>query len=233
MSHLSEGFAITDIQALADVIEKTCPELELVRAKEFRTWTRAGELNGMSMVLPGFYQLKLLVMLNEKGVDIKSVFSQAGVRLPENAADIETQPWSESDQQKLCRIPQFNAAMEDFCRTVRNQDAEFVIRAKNDSRAYSIGLIPHCDPRRSGEYVAITDTYNNGNGLFSKAGFGGIARDGSKEVWGPALRQNYAVHAAERSIQQQIGNPESPLYNKSYKRVPTTDGSVRIEVYAD
>lgn len=130
------------------------------------------------------------------------------------------------------KINEYNAAMQKFCLTTRNQDAEFVIRRK-DRKGYEIGLVPHIDPTRTGEYVTMTDTYMGGGGLFSTTGLGGIVRDPvtGEEVWGPELRRNYAVCAAERAIQKQINDPTSPIY--AMQRVTLADGSIRIEALSN
>lgn len=225
MSHLTEGFAITDIEAMQRVIETQCPDLELVRKKEFRTYTSAGSTSLLTYVLPGFYQLKLLLQMHSDKLDIQAIFSRAGVPLPAQLVDIEKQPWTEAQHQKLIAIPEFKTAMEKFCRNTRNQDAEYVIRAKAGGM-YEIGLIPHPDPTRAGEYAAITDTWESA--LFSLKGVGGITTDQNGQVvWGPQLRQGYAVCAAERAVARQVADPNSPIYDMT--RVTLPDGSIRIE----
>lgn len=233
MSKIAEGFAITDIEALNEVIKATCPDLELVKQKQFRTYTRAGDTHGQDYVLPGVYQLKLLVQLHQDGVDIRSLFAEIGVQLPESLLDIEKTPWSYKDQDKLLKNRDFKDAMEKFCRETRNQDAEYVIRMKPNlpqaRGSYEIGLIQHPDPQRDNEFVALTDTFSAGAAIFHAKGVGGIRGvHGGEEVWGAELRRNYATHAAERAVQRQIDDPTSGVY--AMNKVTLSDGTVRIEV---
>ena len=234
MSNLAAGFAITDIEALAEVIKATCPDLELVKQKTFRTYTKAGDSGAQHFVLPGFYQLKLLLQMHKDGINIRQLFASVGVPLPESLADIEKTPWTSAQQSKLLTASaEFRAAMTKFCGTVRNQDADYVIRMKNGvsgaAGSYEIGLIKHPDPLRDNEYVALTDTYAAGDAIFRVKGVGGTRGvHGGEEVWGPELRRNYATLAAERAVQRQIDDPSSNVY--AMNKVTLKDGTIRIEV---
>jgi len=233
MSKLAEGFAITDIEALAHVISTTCPDLEIVRQKEFRTYTRAGDTHSQHYVLPGIYQLKLLAQLHADGVNVRELFASCGVALPEALADIEKTPWTAEAQNRLRTNRTFCDALTKFCKNVRNQDAEFVIRMKQNLSAardsYEIGLIRHPDPQRDNEFVALTDTFSRGAAIFRAKGVGGLRGvHAGEEVWGAQLRRNYATCAAERAIQRQIDDPSSGVY--AMEKVTLPDGSVRIEV---
>jgi len=154
MSHLESGFAVTDIEALAVSVKQQCPELELVRQKNYRTWaTDHGSLVG-DYPLPGIYQVKLMSALKKKGIDVHAIAKAKGVELPANLLDLLKKPWNLSVQRKLFADPAFATAYKQISADVVGKDAEFVIKykdGKGSKGAYEIGLVPH--PSNKGEYV--------------------------------------------------------------------------------
>ncbi len=229
MSHLASGFCVTDIEALALTVKEKCPQLELVRQKEYRTWTtdHGGSLVG-DYPLPGLYQLLMVASLKKQGVNVHAKAEALGVKLPNNLADLETKSWDLKQQRLLLQDETFKAAYEKICAETVGKDAEFIIRYKKEvgaNHAYEIGLIPH--PIRKGEYMMLTDFYAQGNGLLNAKGVGvHISEDNS---WGGELKQAYASMAAERAIVAQIksGNPEYGRYEKTV----LSDGKIKIEVF--
>lgn len=228
MSHLTSGFCVTDIEAMALTIKSKCPELELVKQKTYRTWTtdHDGRLVG-DHPLPGVYQLKMMAALKRQGIDVHAKAEALNVTLP-NLAELEKKPWTLTQQLKLLQDKVFKAEYDKICSEVVGKDAEFVIRykqGKGDSQAYEIGLIPH--PLRKGEYLMMTDFYQQGYGLLKAKGVG--KHNHSDNSWGGELKQAYAILAAERAIIAQIkaGNPEYARYEKTI----LPDGKIKIEVF--
>lgn len=223
MSHISEGFAITDIQAVASVLETDYPNLELAQGNKFRTY--GTEYGQFSSDIPGFYQLKILLAADEAGVDIRSVAERIGVALPESLENIEYQRLSGKDERDLFGSDEIRPHRDHVVKNVISQDAEYVIRFRdshaNSKRAYEIGLVRH--PLRD-EYVALTDTFSNGLGMFSAEGIGEI--DSESELWGLAFRQSYAVQAA-RNVFEQESSAGNLLYG-SFSTEKLPDGSIKI-----
>jgi len=229
MSHLASGFCVTDIEALALTVKEKCPQLELVRQKEYRTWAsdHGGRLVG-DYPLPGLYQLLMVAALRKQGINVHAKAAALGVKLPANLVDLETKPWDLAQQRLLLQDETFKAAYEKICTETVGKDAEFVIRYKKQEEnnyAYEIGLIPH--PVRKGEFVMLTDFYAQGNGLLSAKGVG--VHTSEDNSWGGELKQAYASMAAERAIVTQIkaGNPEYGRYEKTV----LSDGKIKIEVF--
>lgn len=232
MSHLVEGFCVTDIAALALTVKKQCPELELVKQTTYRTWiTDNGKLVG-DYPLPGLYQLRLVAALKKQGVDVHAKALAKQVTLPANLLDIEKKPWTLAEQRRLLQDPVIEKAYIELNENVIGKDAEFVIKhkkGKGNSNAYEIGLVPH--PINKGEYLMMTDFYAQGNGLLNSPGVGKHIRGSGatgKESWGGELKKSYAVAAAERSISEQIkmGNPQYAAYQKT----TLPDGSIKLTV---
>lgn len=228
MSHLESGFCVTDIEALAFTVKEKCPELEMVKQTKYRTWiTDHGRLVG-DYPLPAIYQLKLMAALKRKNVDVHAKAKAQGVNLPANLLDLEKKPWSLEDQRKLFKDEDFAKAYADLTSNTISQDAEYVIRLKNNSdQAYEIGLVPH--PVRKGEFLMMTDFYNQGRGLLNAKGVGRHkTNQQGADSWGGELKQAYAAKAAERTIMKQIqaGNPEFGNYTKTV----LPDGRIKIEV---
>lgn len=231
MSHVASGFCVTDIEALKQVVQQQCPELELVAQKSYRTWiSDNGELVG-DYPLPWLYQIKLLGKVAAK-VGKEAMYAAAktaGVTLPENLLDLEKKPMTLDQQRQLLQNPAFNEAYKEVSKTLVGKDADYVIRYKQGhgpSSAYEIGLVRH--PVNQGEFIMMTDFYSQGNGLLRAKGLGQHVHHNGKDSWGAELKKSYAVTAAERKIQQQIkaGNPEFG----SYKKVTLPDGRIKIEV---
>jgi hypothetical protein len=178
--------------------------------------------------LPAIYQLKLMAALKRKGVDVHAKAKAQGVNLPANLLDLEKKPWSLEDQRKLFKDENFAKAYADLASNTISQDAEYVIRLKNNSdQAYEIGLVPH--PVRKGEFLMMTDFYNQGKGLLNAKGVGRHkTNQQGADSWGGELKQAYAAKAAERTIVKQIqaGNPEFGNYTKTV----LPDGRIKIEV---
>ena len=231
MSHVDSGFCVTDVAALAMTVKAQCPELELVKQKTYRTWIAdRGSLVG-DYPIPWIYQLKMLAALKRQGVDVHAKAAAKGVELPKNLLELEKKPWTLDQQRKLLQDPTFKKAYDKLCQEVIGKDAEFVIKYKQgqgSKDAYQIGLVPH--PVNKGEYVMMTDFYNQGNGILRAKGVGQhrYVSGGSEDKWGGELKKSYAVSAAERKIQAEIkaGNPE---YG-SYKKVTLPNGTVKFEV---
>ena len=231
MSHLESGFCVTDLKSLDEVLKEQCPELELVQQKTYRTWAAdCGTLVG-DYPLPSLYQLKLMIALKKQGVDVHAQAKAVGVELPANLAELETKPWNLEQQNKLRKDPTFQKAYDALNKDVVGKDATYVIKykaGKGPAKAYEVGVVQH--PLREGEYVMLTDFYNEGNGLLKAKGLGQTVNkpDGSVS-WGGQLKQAYAARAAERTIQQQIteGNPEFGSYTKQV----LPDGKIKIEVH--
>ena len=230
MSHLESGFCVTDIEALALTVKEKCPDLEMVKQKTYRTWaTDHGRLVG-DYPLPAVYQIKLMAALKRQGVDVHAKAKEQGVDLPPNLLDLEKKPWTLEQQRKLFQDDTFNKAYQTLSKDVVGQDAEYVIKykaGKGPAQAYEIGLVPH--PVRKGEFLMMTDFYNQGQGLLNAKGVGKHKENQQgADSWGGELKQAYAAKAAERTIVSQIqaGNPEFGNYTKTV----LPDGRIKIEV---
>jgi len=232
MSHLESGFTVTDIEALALTVKEQCPELQLVRQKEYRTWaTDHGRLVG-DYPLPGVYQVKLMAALKRKGVDVHQLAKEKGVTLPANLLDLLKNPWNLQQQRKMFENDTFKRAYDKISTEVVGKDAEFVIKYKDGkgrSDAYEIGLVPH--PVNKGQYMMMTDFYAQGNGLLNSPGVG-KHKPGTqgKDSWGGELKRAYAKKSALRKIQKEVqaGNPE--FANKNIKVVPLPNNKTKIVV---
>ena len=231
MSHLESGFCVTDIEALALTVKEKCPDLEMVKQKTYRTWaTDHGKLVG-DYPLPAIYQIKLMAALKRQGVDVHAKAKEQGVDLPPNLFELEKKPWTLEQQRKLFQDDAFKKAYQTLSKEVVGQDAEYVIKYKGGAdptgRAYEIGLVPH--PVRKGEFLMMTDFYNQGQGLLNAKGVGQHRENKQgADSWGGELKQAYAAKAAERTIVKQIqaGNPEFGNYTKTV----LPDGRIKIEV---
>jgi hypothetical protein len=230
MSHVSSGFTVTDIEAMRQTVNEHCPELELVKATDYRTWiTDQGRLVG-DYPLPGLYQLKLMQYLQQQGVDVHQKALQVGVTLPQNLEDLENQPWSLNQQKKLFSDSTFEQGYQLMYQTTIGKDAEYIIRYKPEMKkikAYEIGLVPH--PTRKNEYVMMTDFYAQGNGLLTATGLGKHKQQDGKDIWGGNLKKQYAATAAENAIKKQMaqGNPDFVRYVKT--QLPC--GGIKLEVF--
>jgi hypothetical protein len=231
MSHLESGFCVTDIEALAQIVKENCPTLELVRQATYRTWaTDHGTLAG-DYPLPAVYQLKMLGWMVTQNHKVFDLAQEAGVLLPKDLRKLETEPWTLEMQNKLLKVPEFRQAYQHVCSKVIGNDAEFVIKPKDDQPeigyAYQIGVVPH--PWRAGEYQLMCDFYAQGKGLLLAKGVGQHKEVDGTNSWGGELKQAYAVRAAERAIvtQMRAGNPEYGGYNKTV----LPDGRIKLEVF--
>lgn len=231
MSHMATGFTVTDIGALSQVLAENCPQLEMVRESTFFTWAiERGRLAG-DYALPAIYQLKLAAQLKQSGIDLHAVAKECGIKLPAALQDLETQPWTVTDQEALCQNPVFRKAYDTFVKTTVSRDAVYVIRNKDPKKhktEYQIGVV--ANPVRSGEYVMLTDFYLQGRGLLTQAGVGRHVSKNGVDTWGGELKQAYAVCAAEREIKRQI-QARNPAYG-SYTKTTLPDGRVKLEVTA-
>jgi hypothetical protein len=230
MSHLESGFCVTDIESLAKTVKEKCPDLEMVKQKEYRTWaTDHGRLVG-DYPLPGIYQIKLVAALKKQGVDVHALAKAQGVNLPDNLIDLEKKSWTLDEQRKLLQDTTFKGGYDALNTNVISKDAEYVIRfkeGKGPQGAYEIGLVKH--PVRKGEFVMMADFYAQGQGILNAKGVGQHRKQGGSDNWGGELKQAYAVKAAERVIEDQMaaGNPEYGSYTKT----TLPDGRVKIEVH--
>lgn len=233
MSHLESGFAVTDIEALAVSVKKQCPELQLVRQKTYRTWaTDHGTLVG-DYPLPGIYQVKLLVALKKKGVDVHAIAKAQGVELPANLLELLKKPWNLAVQKSLFKDPAFANAYKQISADVVGKDAEFVIKykdGKGSKHAYEIGLVPH--PVNEGEWLMMTDFFDQGNGLLNSPGLG-KHKSGAvgKDSWGGELKRGYAKTAALRQIEKEVkaGNPEFAGKNIKVESLPNNKTKIIVE----
>jgi hypothetical protein len=230
MSHLESGFCVTDVEAMALTVKEKCPDLEMVKQKTYRTWaTDHGRLVG-DYPLPPIYQIKLMAALKKQGVDVHARAKEQGVDLPPNLLDLEKKPWTLEQQRKLFADKTFGQAYAQLSKDVVGKDAEYVIKYKEGrgpGTAYEIGLVPH--PVRKGEYLMMTDFYNQGQGLLKAKGLGQhVENKQGADSWGGELKQAYAAKAAERTIvnQMRAGNPEFGNYTKTV----LPDGRIKIEV---
>jgi len=247
MSHVAESkIKITDIQALLEAVKTGCPDLELVRGTEYRTWvTDHGSLAGDYPLAP-LYQLKAIgrmvkdrkavsknaeavTSFAEAYVEVCNLAKAGGVTLPEKLADVEDNPLTLEELRKLKQIPEFKDALDKVEKSI-SKDAEYVIRYKKDhpkhGKAYEVGVVPH--PYKKGEYTLMTDFYQNGYGLFEAKGLGGhkkVEKDDGKppaDDWGQELRQRYTVIAMRNRAQKEG--------KKVTKVEKLDDGSIRMEI---
>ena len=230
MSHVAESkVKITDIQALLEAVKIGCPELELVKGTEYRTWvTDHGSLAGDYPLAP-LYQLKAIGQMIKDGHDVHALAKAQGVTLPEKLADVENNPLTLEELKKLKQIPEFKDALDKVEKSI-SKDAEYVVRYKKDhpkhGKAYEIGVVPH--PYKKGEYTLMTDFYQNGYGLFEAKGLGGHKKiekdDGTPPAddWGQELRQRYTVIAMRNRAQKEG--------KKVTKVEKLDDGSIRMEI---
>ena len=229
MSHVAESkVKITDIQALLEAVKTGCPDLELVRGTEYRTWvTDHGSLAG-DYPLAALYQLKAIGQMTKDGHDVHALAKTQGVTLLERGG-IEDNPLTLEELRKLKQIPEFKDAFDKVEKSI-SKDAEYVIRYKKDhpkhGKAYEVGVVPH--PYKKGEYTLMTDFYQNGYGLFEAKGLGGhkeVEKDDGKpptDDWGQELRQRYTVIAMRNRAQKEG--------KKVTKVEKLEDGSVRMEI---
>ena len=237
MSHVAESkIKITDIQALLEAVKAGCPDLELVRGTEYRTWvTDHGSLAGDYPLAP-IYQLKAIgQMVKDRAVtsfaeayaEVCNLAKAQGVTLPETLHLIENNPLTLEELRRLKQIPEFKDALDKVEKSI-SKDAEYVIRYKEGhperGKAYEVGVVPH--PYKKGEYTLMTDFYQNGKGLFDAKGLGGykqVEKDGkTSDDWGQELRQRYTVIAMRNRAQKEG--------KKVTKVEKLADGSVRMEI---
>jgi len=230
MSHVAESkIKITDIQALFEAVKAGCPELEMVRGTEYRTWvTDHGSLAGDYPLAP-LYQLKAIGQMIKDGHDVHTLAKAQEVTLPEKLADVENNPLTLEELKKLKHIPEFKDAFDKVEKTI-SKDAEYVIRYKKDhpkrGKAYEVGVVPH--PYKKGEYTLMTDFYQDGKGLFDAKGLGGhkkVEKDDGKppaDDWGQELRQRYTVIAMRNRAKKEG--------KKVTKVEKLADGSIRMEI---
>jgi len=203
---------VTDLPAMEQAIAEQCPDLVLEKDSKYRTWlTDHGSLVG-DAPLPGLYQLHMVAMLAQQGVDVRAEAKKVGVELPENLLDLEqVKPWTLKEEQQLRRSEHFREAYDHVTKKVMGQDAEYVVRPKPGhalrGKAYELGLVPH--PLVNGRYALMTDYYNQGNGLLKLKGVGQYtvaAAAGSDKppepVWAAELKQTYNVLAAKNAAKQ-------------------------------
>ena len=231
MSHVAESkIKITDIQALLEAVKSGCPDLELVKGTEYRTWvTDHGKLAG-DYALASLYQLQAIGGMIQDGLDTRKLADSVGVTLPDDLTSLEHSPLTVAELNKLKQVPQFKEALQKAEQRI-SKDAEYVIRYKEDhpkrGKAYEIGVVPH--PYRQGEYTLMTDFWQNGQGLFEAEGLGGlkeVEKDGkTTDDWGQELRQRYTV-VAMRNRAQKEGK-------KVTKVERLADGSIRMEISED
>ena len=228
MSHVAESkIKITDIQALLEAVKVGCPELELVRGTEYRTWvTDHGSLAGDYPLAP-IYQLRAISQMVKNGHDVRALAAKEGVTLPENLVDIENKPLTLDELKKLKKTPAFKEALDEVEKTI-SKDAEYVIKYKEDhskrGKAYEIGVVPH--PHKKGEFTLMTDFYQRGQGLLDAKGLGEhkqVSKDGQTiDDWGQELRQRYTVIAMRNRAQKEG--------KKVTKVEKLGDGSIRMEI---
>jgi hypothetical protein len=229
MSHLVNGFCVKDITALKQVVEKQCPQLELVEGTKYRTWiTDHGRLAG-DYPIPGVYQTILAENLKAKGLDLVKIAAELGVTLPANTRDLENNPWDLVTQKKLLNNSSVRNEYENIVKNRMSKDSQYVIRYKaseNKPQAYEIGLVPH--PFQKGEYIMMTDFYLQGNGLLWAKGVGQHTSKGGVDAWANELKQSYAARATERAIERQQ-SMQNPAYGQvSKQKLP--DGRIVYQV---
>ena len=228
MSHVTASkVKITDIEALAEAVNTGCPDLEMVKANEYRTWvTDNGSLAG-DYALAVIYQLQALVALKKQGINVHQKAAEVGVTLPENLIDLEKSPLTVEQLGKLKQLPDFARELK-AAESRISKDASYVIRYKKSDerhkRSYEIGVVEH--PYKKGAFTLMTDFWQNGKGLFDAKGLGKhktVEKDGkTQDDWGHELRQRYTVIAMRNRAQKE---------GKKVTKVETLpDGSIRMEV---
>ena len=228
MSHVTESkVKITDIEALAEAVKTGCPELEMVKQADYRTWvTEQGSLAG-DYALAVIYQLQALVALKKQGINVHQKAAEVGVTLPENLIDLENNPLTVEQLGKLKELPDFSRELKSAESRI-SKDASYVIRYKQDhekhQRSYEIGVVEH--PYKKGEFTLMTDFWQNGKGLFDAKGLGEhkqVEKDGkTQDDWGHELRQRYTMLAMRNRAQKE---------GKKVTKVETlADGSIRMEI---
>lgn len=225
MSHVDSGMVVTDIEALATVVKAQCPELELVKQKTFRTWVADnGSLMG-DYALPWVYQLKMLASVAQKfGVgQLRKMAKSKGVELPQDLLELEQTPLTLEQQNALLQNPDFKQAYDQVVQKHVGRDAEFVIQHKTNKEAYEIGLVPH--PTEKGEYIMLTDFWQQGKGLLKAKGVGQYNHQ--DKSWGNDLKKSYSLLATERSYERQV--KENPNF-VGYKKIKLEDGRVAFEM---
>ncbi len=235
MSHIvkAKGDTIKDPLAVAETVKDQCKQCTFAKQKNFKTWADDhGSLVG-DYPLPGHYQVKMLGALKKDGVDVHALAKAKGVELPENLLDLLEEPWNLATQRKLLSDPVLNEGYKHVSKNVVGKDAEFVIKYKDGQGpkgAYEIGLVPHLVNK--GEYIMMTDFYNQGNGLLNAPGIGKhkTGADG-EENWGGELKRGYAKRAALRRIQQEVkaGNPEFAGKNVKVESLPNGKTKIIVE----
>jgi hypothetical protein len=230
MSHLESGFAVKNPAILKRVVELTCPDLEMVQQKAYRTWvTGRGSLVG-DYPLPSIYQLILVRETNKAlqatGQNIWQAASAVGVTLPADLTTLEETPWNLEQQNALLKIPELANEYRKLNQETISKDADWVIRHKTSRSMYEIGLVPH--PLRKNEWSMMTDFYAQGGGLLNCTGVGQHRRHEGKDVWGGTLKQAYGVAVAEHAIATEMAK-KNPEYNSVSKTV-LADGTIRLEV---
>lgn len=231
MSHIDVGFAVVDLQALAEVVAANCPELEMVAGTTYRTW--ATERGGLAWdtELPAIYQLQAVHHVQVvQGKDARLLAASKGVELPADLTQLEGTPWGIQQQNQLRKVEEFGEAFRHLEQKVVGRDAVQVIRYKNQATladvqrgAYEIGVVPH-PLRPSAEYLLMTDVWRDE--MLRSPGIGGVSRDGSS--WGADLKRSYATRATVRHIEQGIRQGQYT----SYQQQVLENGSTRFVVEA-
>ncbi len=192
MSHMTAGgIAIKDLLALKKAL-LACPDLEMRRASIYNWYGRTVGDAAPS----GIDQIEMFKLMLKSKYDIRKIAKEAGVTLPENIGDLEDSPLSLKDINKLKKSSEFKTAYD--AQSARmGKDAEFVIGYKKGhplhGKAYEIGVAKH--PLRD-EYYLKADYWNDGGGLFSAEGLGGVESKGDGSVeFANKLKQRYTLHA--------------------------------------
>jgi hypothetical protein len=231
MSHIDVGFAVVDLQALAEVVAANCPELEMVADNNYRVWATVHGYVSQGGSIPPIYQLQLVHhVLTVQKQSPQRLAATKGIELPEDLTQLEMQPWDAVQQAKLLQIPEFMTAFKYLGEKVVGRDAVQVIRFKAEAaakshdheRAFEIGVVPH-PLRPSAEYLLMTDTYRPE--LLRSQGVGGVRSNNS---WGADLKRAYATRATVRHIEQGI---QQGQYT-SYQQQVLENGSTRFVVEA-
>lgn len=238
MSHISAGFTVTDIETLRQVVEANCPTLQLVEQSTYRCWvTDHGQLAG-DYPLPPAYQIRLLLKMQAAGVDVEAIQQQCKVT-PRSVQQLESNPWSLDEQQKIQKTAAGRLAYEQLVTEI-GQDASYAIVLKPEVKTaqqpvkgstpmYEIGLVEH--PLHKGQYDMVADFFIQGYGLMNQPGVGEATQDADgRDVWGGQLKQAYAVAAAEKEIQHLSRFSDFEMTN--VRKTVLEDGTVKIELTA-
>ena len=148
---------------------------------------------------------------------------RAGLDLPQDLLSLEQTPLTLEEQNALTQNPDLKDAYTKVVSHHVGQDAEYTIRHKTDKGAYEIGLVPH--PTEKGEYIMLTDFWQQGKGILKAKGVGQYNRQDNS--WGNELKKSYSVLATERSVKQQVR--DNPNF-VGYKKVQMPDGRVEFKV---